>query len=186
VPTPKQVDALILEHAAAQAALLTGGSVKRLPGETAAALDVRLKIWQTDAAEYQAGAAAKAGEVKTRLLAMVAEHGLRHAEKSMRLTGEHNRATVTTGTRVETVAAGVDAFKAGLERSKVPGIADLFFTPHVSYSLVAGPADVLKTLTLGTRLRTKLTALVALCFEIRTNAPSLKIDAVAAGKPAQG
>jgi hypothetical protein len=184
-PTPKQIDALILEHAAAQADLQSGGAIKKFAGESAADLEVRLKAWQTTASEIRTAASAVAEEVKGRLVAMVAAHGLKHAEKSMRLSGEHNRATVTRGTRVEMLAAGVDNFKANLDKSEIPGIAGKFFTEHVSYSLVAGPAEVLKTLELGARIRTKLTALIALCFEIKTNAPSLKIEAVAAEKPAK-
>ena len=182
-PTPKQIDALILEHAAAQADLLSGGAITKKPGESAAELEARLKEWQKAAAEKRAAATAVAEEVKERLVAMVTAHGVKHAEKSMRLNGEHNRATVTRGTRVETVAAGVDNFKASLDKSKIPGISELFFTEHVTYSLVASPAEVLKTLDIGTRIRKKMTELIGLCFEVKTNAPSLKVETVAAAKP---
>lgn len=182
-PTPKAVDAMILEHAAAQSCLQSGGAIQRQPGESAAALELRFKAWQTNAAEFRAAAQVKADEVKGRLLAMVAAHGTRHAEKSMRLVGEHNRATVTTGTRVETKPEGVEAFKTALEKSEIAGIADLFFIKHVTYSMVAGPAAVLETLELGTRLRNRLAGLAALCFKVATMAPALKIESTAAAKP---
>jgi hypothetical protein len=183
-PSRKQIDALILEYAAAQADLQSYGAVKRRAGETAADIEVRLKAWSKAAGEAQAAALLVVVDAKTRLLALVAAHGARHAEKSMRLSGEHNQATVTRGTHVETRPAGVANLKAHLD-DKLPGIVELFFTEHISYSLVAGPAAVLKTLEIGERIRTKLTALIALCFEIKTKAPGLKIDAVAAAKPSK-
>lgn len=184
-PTPKQVDALILEHAAAQAELQSGGAIKKLAGESAADIEARYKTWETEADGIRKAAQLVAEEVKGRLVAMVTAHGLKHAEKSLKLFGEHGWAMTTTATRVETVATAVDTFKTRLEKSKIPGIAGLFFTKHVSYSLVAGPTEVLKTLSLSARLRTRLTVLLALCFEVKTNAPSLKTGAVAAAKPAK-
>jgi hypothetical protein len=182
-PTLKQIDALILEHAAAQAELLSGGAIKQLPGESAAELEVRLKAWQKTAAETRAAATAKADEVKERLVATIKAYGVKHAEKSMRLSGEHNRATGTWGTRVETVTAGVSNLKEALGKSKIPGISEMFFTEHITYQLVASPAEVLKTIKLTQRMREKINSLIALCFEVKTNAPSLKVEAVAAAKP---
>lgn len=184
VPTPREIDALILEHAAAQAELQSAGAIKQRAGESAADIESRLKAWQATAAETRTAATKVAEEVKGRLLAMIAQHGQKHAEKSMRLNGEHNRATATTATRVETLAAGVDGLKAHLDKSKIPGIACMFFTQHITYSLVASPAETLKTLKLGKRLREKLQAMIGLCFEVKTNAPSLKIETTAAAKPA--
>jgi hypothetical protein len=184
-PTPKQIDALILEYAAASADMQSHGAVKRQPGESAAELEERLQSWTRATSEAQAVARVVVLDAKSRLLAMVAAHGARHAEKSMRLNGEHNQATVTRGTRVEVQPDRVAKLKTHLDQIEIPGIASLFFTEHISYSLVAAPAEVLKTLELGGRIRTKLTALIALCFKIKTNEPSLKIAAVAAAKPAR-
>jgi hypothetical protein len=183
-PTPKQIDALILEHAAAQADLQSGGAIKKLPGESAADLGVRLKAWEAEAGGIRKAALIVAEDVKGRLLAMVAAHGLKHTEKSVRLSGEHNRATVTTGTRSEVQPGAVDNLKAYLDKSEIPELAGRFFIEHISYSMVAGPSEVLKTLTLGARIRTRMTSLIALCFENKTNSPSLKIETVAAAKPA--
>jgi hypothetical protein len=183
VPTHKQIDALILEYAAAAADLTSSGAVQRLPGESAADLEIRLKAWHKTTGEAQAIALAVALDAKARLLVMVAAHGVKHAEKSMRLSGVHNQATVTRGTRVDTLPAGVAGLKAYVDQSEIPGIAAMFFVEHTTYSLVAGPAAVLKTLDLGGRIRARLTTLIALCFDIKSNAPSLKIDAIAAAKP---
>src|ERR1039457_4211637 len=85
-PTPKQVDALIAEYAAAQS--------------EAAALGATAKIFSD-----------KAGEIKIRLTAMVEQWGERHTEKSRRLAGLNgNTATTTTATPTVIVPAAVDRF----------------------------------------------------------------------------
>jgi hypothetical protein len=184
-PTHKQIDALILEYAAASADFQSSGNVKRLAGESAAELGVRLAAWDDANDSTQAAAQLVVLDVKARLVAMVAAHGARHAEKSMRLSGDHNQATVTRGTQAEIQPDGVAELKAYLDKIKIPDITKMFFTERISYSLVAGPAEVLKTLTLGSRTRIKMTALVASCFKIKSNAPALKIEAIAAAKPTQ-
>jgi hypothetical protein len=152
-PTPAQVDALVNEYAQAQ----------------------------SDAAAAATAAAVAAGlsdEVKQRLVAMVKTFGFRHTEKSLRLAGNHNRATITTGTRTTVDAAAVEKFRTYLGKQELTEISGRFFVEHVSYSLVEGPQEVLKTLSLGKRIRDKAASLIALCFQIKTNAPSLKIETV--------
>ncbi len=157
-PTPEQIDALVIEYAAAQLVALSANTVSKSANEAV-------------------------GKIKERLTALVETHGFRHTEKSKRLVGLHNTATTTTGTRVSIDDGKVEDLRTYLDAAEVPGLASRFFSVHTSYSLVSGPAEVLKTLTLGKRLRTKITSLLGLCFEIKTNAPSLKIETVAAEKP---
>lgn len=157
-PTPAEIDALVLEYDKAQRKVLR-------------------------AAVLAKGRAAAVDALKTRLIPLVQQFGEKHAEKSMRLKGLHNTATITTGTRTEVVAAGVTALKAYFDKSRLPALMKRFFQVHVSYSLVQGPGEVLKTLKLGKRRREILDALVHGCFDVKTNAPSLKVDVVEPQKP---
>jgi glutamine synthetase type III len=150
-PTPKQVDALIAEYAAAQSKAMALSAVAKISSDAA-------------------------GEIKVRLTAMVEQWGGRHTEKSKRLAGLHNTATTTTATRVSIDDGAVNAFWDFAVKSEIPDLASRFFIAHTSYSLVSGPDELLKTMTMGTRIRTKITAMLKGCFEIKTNAPSLKVD----------
>jgi hypothetical protein len=157
-PSAKEVDKLVEEFAAAQLVASTAGEAFRAANELA-------------------------GEVKARLVAMVEAHGFRHTEKSKRLAGLHTTATTTTATRVSIDDAAVEHFRGYLAACEFPELAKQFFVAHTSYSLVQGPGEVLKGLELAKRVRTKIAALVGLCFQVKTNAPSLKIDVAEAVKP---
>jgi hypothetical protein len=157
-PTPAQADALIDDYAKVHS-----------DAQAAATL-----------AKMTAGVA---DEVKGRLVAMVEAHGFRHTEKSKRLKGLHNTATTTTATRVSVDDAAVETFRNYLAERELAEISGRFFVEHVSYSLVQGPQEVLKTLSLGKRIREKVASLLGLCFQIKTNAPSLKIETVTPAEP---
>jgi len=157
-PTRAQVDALVNEYAKVKADSDAAATLAKMTDEV------------TD-------------KVKQRLVAMVESFGVRHAEKSKRLAGNRNTATTTTGTRTSVDDAAVETFRTFLNKQELTEISGRFFVEHVSYSLVAGPQEVLKTLLLGTRIRDKVASLLGLCFRIKTNAPSLKIEIVAAREP---
>ena len=150
-PTPKEIDALIAEYAAAQGIALEMGAMAKEASDTA-------------------------GGIKVRLTAMVETWGGRHTAKSKRLAGLHNTATTTTATRVSVDDAAVEAMRTFLSTTEQPELAEQFFVSHTSYSLVAGPDEKLKSLTMGGRLRAKIRSLLKNCFEIKTNTPSLKIE----------
>jgi hypothetical protein len=157
-PTPSQIDALVREYAAAAAAVAF--------------------------ATGMLGTANKAqSEIKGRLIATVESFGFRHTEKSKRLLGAHSIATTTTGTYVSVDTAAVTAFKAYLDKTYEPDLVARFFSSHMSYSLVDGPADVLRTMDLGKRAAAKIASLVALCFNISTKSPSLKVESIKPEKP---
>ena len=80
-------------------------------------------------------------------------------------------------------AAAVTAFKAYLDKTYEPDLVARFFSAHVSYSLVDGPADVLRTMDLGKRAAAKIASMVALCFNISTKSPSLKVETITPEKP---
>jgi hypothetical protein len=183
-PTPKQIDALILEHTAAQAYLQSGGKIEKLPGESAAGIAMRLKAHLLAEVEFKKSASEVANEVKARLTAMVETWGVRHSEKTMRIEGIHNIAKNTTGTRVVVDGDAVENVKIYLDALEMPDLVEKFFTQHISYSMVKGPAAVLKTLTLAARIRARLTKLLKLTSDVVTNAPYLTIEAVAPAKPA--
>lgn len=157
-PTRAQVDALIDEYA----------KLKKEADATATVAKV---------------AAGLADEVKQRLVALVEAFGSRHTEKSKRLEGLHNTATTTTATRVSVDDSAVEELRGYLVEKDMVEICGRFFVAHTTYSLVEGPNEVLKTLSLGKRIREKIASLIGLCFKIKTNAPSLKIETVAGQKP---
>lgn len=157
-PTPAQVDALIDEYAKAQQDAQAAATVAKVLTATQ-------------------------DEVKGRLVAMVEAFGVRHTEKSKRLVGLHNTATTTTGTRTSIDDGAVEKLRSYLGKEDLVQLHDRFFVTHTTYSLVSGPAEVLKTLDLGTKIRNKITSMLGLCFQIKTNAPSLKIATVEAEKP---
>jgi hypothetical protein len=152
-PTPKQIDALIVKYAGLQQETIAAGAASRKA---------------SDAADV----------VKAELTLMVESFGLAHTDKSKRLVGLHNTATTTTGTRVSVDDAAVDGLREYLDKTELPELAGRFFVARTTYSLVQGPAEVLKTLTLGKRVRTQISSLLGLCFQVKTNAPSLKIVVV--------
>lgn len=158
VPTPAQVDALVKRYADAKA--------------------------DADAAKAAADVLKEsADKVKAELVAMVESFGRPHAQSSKRLAGQHNTATTTIGKRTVIDDDAVEIFRDYLDKQDLTEISGRFFVAHTSYSLVDGPQEVLKTLSLGARVRTKIAALLGLCFQIKVNAPSLKIETVTAGKP---
>jgi hypothetical protein len=150
-PTPKEIDALIVKYDAA-----------RTDAEAKAAV---AKIY-SDAA----------GVIKVELTALVEKWGGRHTEKSKRLIGVHNNATTTTATTVSIVDAAVEKLRVYLGETETPALAEEFFVSHTSYSLVSGPDEKLKSLTMGARLRKSIRTRLKACFEIDTKKPSLKVE----------
>lgn len=151
-PTPAAVDALIEEYADAQALAAAAGDGFRVANELAS-------------------------RVKERLVPMVLTFGVPHAKKSMRLCGTRNTATTTTATPTVIVPGAVETFRTYLEKKALP-ILGMFFIAHTTYTLVAAPAEVLKTLNLRGKVLAKMKSLIGLCHEVKTNAPSLKVDVV--------
>ena len=150
-PTPKQIDKLIVEYAAALSEVVAA----------------------TEAASISNAAAR---EIKERLTAMVEKWGGRYTDKSKKLEGLHNTAITTTATRVSIDDAAVEKLRVYLANTETPELASEFFVSHTSYSLVKGPDEKLKTLTMGAKLRTKIKGLLKGCFKINTNTPSLKVE----------
>ncbi len=157
-PSAKEIDALIAKYAEAQGELQSADAEKKAKSEAA-------------------------DQLKAKLVAMVEAFGERHTEKSKRLAGAHNTATTTTGTLVQIDDAAVDKLKAALETAEVPQLREKFFSEKITYQLVQGPEDVLRTIELPARLRTRISGLLKGCFRIATRAPSLKVEAMAAARP---
>lgn len=149
-PTPKQIDTLIAEYAAAQSKAAALGTVAKMASEDA-------------------------GVLKARLTEMVETFGGRHTEKSKRLAGLHNEAMTTTATPTVIVPAAVDSFLVFLRAKAMARLLGFFFKREIVYSLVAAPAEVLRNLKLSDKVRETVTPMVASCFEVKKNAPSLKV-----------
>lgn len=155
-PTPKQIDDLIFQYSVLQTAAIAAG--------------VTAKKASTDA-----------DVVKAEIVTMVGLFGAPHAKKSKRLVGLLNKAVVTYGTGKSTDTDAVDRLKAYTDGSKVSELTELLFSKRVTYELVEQPAEVIKTLEAPTRIRTKLTTLLALCFKTKPKAPSLAVEVVEVG-----
>lgn len=121
-------------------------------------------------------AEADMGVLKAEVIALVQSFGAKHAEKSKRLKGLRNTATITTGTKTTLLDAFVEKFRQYLLKLATPDVYKMFFTAITTYQLVASPAEVLKSLNVPAKVRTRLKVLLAQCFEVTSNAPSLKVD----------
>lgn len=142
---------------------------------TPAQVDVLVKRY--DEAKTAAEAAkTKADELKGELTELVERFGFQHTDKSKRLVGNHHMATTTTATKVNIVDAAVEKFRGFLQGEKLKGLAGHFFVARTTYSLVDAPGEVLKGLQVATPLRNKISGMIAQCFEIKVNNPSLKIE----------
>jgi hypothetical protein len=114
--------------------------------------------------------------VKAQVVALVQSYGAKHAEKSTKLTGIRNSAIITTGSSTSLVATAVEAFRQFLVKLNKPAVLKLFFTETTTYQLVASPTEVLNSLDVPAAEHKKLKGLLALCFEVTSKAPSLKVD----------
>lgn len=122
--------------------------------------------------------------VKAEVVTLVKAFGAKHAEKSLRLTGLRNTATITIGTVTTVVAAAVELFRKYLLKLGIPGLVGLFFIETTTYQLVGSPAEVVKTLDVPKKTRTRLITLLALCFDTKSKEPSLKVDVPETAKAA--
>ncbi len=150
-PTLREIDRIIAEYGAAHSELLAMEAATKRRKEAVEAL-------------------------KLRVIALVEDHGRRHAEKSMRLVGLHNMATTTCGTMTVVDAAQVDKLRVYLEGQEMPELRQRFFSERVSYQLIDSPSEVLRGLTLPAKIRNRLTLLLAGCFQVKAKNPSLKIE----------
>lgn len=150
-PTPKAIDALILKYSGLESEL-----------------DAADAVWTA--------AKVKLGAAKEELVALVEQFGSQHSAKSKKLDGARHSATTTTGTLTTVDAVAVEKLKAYTDGAEVPELSSLLFSERVSYQLVDAPNEVIGGLDMPTRIRTKLKSLVALCFQVKTKAPSLKVD----------
>jgi hypothetical protein len=150
-PAPAEIDAMIAEYAEAQRVATAARTASSVMQEAA-------------------------DKVKVRLVEMVETYGRRHTEKSKRLEGNHHKATTTTATCVVTDPVAIDELHGYLTKKDLVELEGKLFVKQVTYSLVASPDEVLRSVSLATRIRAKVTSLVKGCFKITTRAPSLKVD----------
>lgn len=150
-PAPRQIDALIEAYASLQSALLEQRAVQRELQE------------QCD-------------ERKAELLELIEAYGVEHTGKSRRLQGLHHSAMATVGTLVQVDDQACESFRGYLEKTLPGGIAERFFSRHVTYQIVKGPDEVLRSLELPARVRNKVSELVRACFRVTAKAPSLRVD----------
>ena len=157
-PSPAQIDALITEYSEAQ--------------KSAMAMKTAYGVAQ-----------GKADTIKERLVEWVETFGRKVTEKSKRLEGVHNKAMTTTAVCTVTDPAAVDKLHEYLEKQDLVELEGKLFQRHVSYTLVAAPREVLAKVSLASRIRARLTALVDHCFKTTTKAPSLKIEVAEVADP---
>jgi len=110
-------------------------------------------------------------------------HSPEKAERSKRLEGRRNVATVTRGTTISIDETSVLGLRSYLFDQKLEGLFPLFFAPETSHKLVAGAKDVLKKFKLQERVEQKIASLFGRTFDVKTNSPSLKVQVIKAEKP---
>lgn len=150
-PSAKQIDKMIKEYATMQTAILAQKAVVATLQE------------QSDGRKQE-------------LLDLIEKHGFSHTEKSKRIKGVHHMATATTATLVQVDDEACDKFRTFLTEKVDPKLTDRFFSQRVTYQLVGGPGEVLRSLELPARIRVKMMALVQACVRVTTKDPSLKVD----------
>jgi hypothetical protein len=121
-----------------------------------------------------------------KILVFLADHfGHRpaHAEQSLRLQGLRNAAVVTRSTTVVVDESAVIELQK--ETLDIPAIFPRLFAVRIKHTLIEGARDVLKALDLPRRKHEKVLALFGKCFDVKTNAPSLKVEVIKPEKPAK-
>lgn len=146
-------------------------------------VDFMIQNYETIKTTYDL-AKADLDHAREHLILMVEKFGHRppHAEQSKRLHGTRNTATATTGTTVVVNESAV--FDLELYLTGLPAVFARLFCRQTKHTLVEGAHDVLKEIELPRRKHEKILSLFGKCIEIKTKAPSLKIEIIKAEKPA--
>jgi len=110
-------------------------------------------------------------------------HRPAHAEQSLRLQGLRNAAVVTRSTTVVVDEAAVIELQK--ETCDIPAIFPRLFAARTKHTLIEGARDVLKALDLPRRKHERVLALFGKCFDVKTNAPGLKVEVIKPQKPAK-
>ncbi len=149
---------------------------------TVAEIDFMIQNYETIKTTYEV-AKAELDRARDHMILMVEKFGHRppHAEQSKRLHGTRNTATATTGTSVVVNESAV--YDLQLYLVDLPAIFSRLFNRQTKHTLVEGAHDVLKEIELPRRKHEKILSLFGRCIEIKTKAPSLKIEIVKAEKP---
>ena len=127
-------------------------------------------------------------QVRDRLVFLADSFGHRpaHAEQSLRLLGKRNTVTVTRGTTVSVDESAVLDFELFLSNAGLyTGLFPKFFARQIKHSLIEGAKDVLKTITLPRRTEEKIASLFGRCVDLKTKAPTVKVDTITPEKPAR-
>lgn len=168
---------------AAVAAAVENGLLHYTPDE----IDAEIAFYQNALA-----CAKQAQEVATkyrdRLVELTDRHGTRppHAEQSVRLAGRRNTVTVTRGTTVTINDAAVEDLKQYVD-GVIVGDQPIFarlFASQIKYTLVEGARDLLKKLQLPRRTEEKTLSLFGRCIDLKTKAPTVKVEIIQPEKPA--
>ncbi len=137
-------------------------------------------------AEYEAARAiaeaadARTREAKDRVTYMTELYGyaVPGAEQSKRIDGRRNSATITRSTTVTVNPVAVTEFEIYLQQIDHHKLFDRLFTRTVKYALREGAQDVLRGFEIGRRVSERIHSLFGKAFEVRTNAPSLKVKLI--------
>jgi hypothetical protein len=118
---------------------------------------------------------------KKRLIALALGYGdvPAGAEKSTRLLGQLTEITVTQGSTIALKDSAVAALEAALNANDCESVFGRLFSAVTKYKLVKGADKALRTAGLPQRLADKVMRMYGACFDVKTNAPSLKITRLA-------
>jgi len=156
------------------------------PKPTPEEIDAEILFFQNAQACYRA--AKETMEAAQKKLVLVVDlHGTRppHAEQSIRLAGRRNAVTVTRGTTVTVHEPAVEELENYLCEQVAEGIFERLFARQITHRLVEGARELLKTLSLSRRTEEKVLSLFGKCVDLKTKAPTVKIEVIQPEKPAR-
>lgn len=125
-----------------------------------------------------------ANKYRDRLVQLADSFGKRpaHAEQSLRLAGRRNTVTVTRGTTVTINEPAVADLERYLGETGAQ-IFDQLFAKQVKHTLIEGARDLLKKITLPRRIEEKVLSLFGRCIDLKTKAPTVKVEVIQPEKP---
>lgn len=143
-------------------------------------------IFYQQALECAKAAKDSADKYRDKLVELADRYGARpaHAEQSLRLAGRRNTVTVTRGTTVTVNEPAVAELETYLNTAG-PHVFSQLFATQTKHTLIEGARDLLKKLTLPRRTEEKVLSLFGRCIDLKTKAPTVKVEVIKPEKPAR-
>ena len=122
---------------------------------------------------------------KLGLIAVVEAHGNvpAGADKSKRVSGRRNEATITRGTTIEINEDGVAELERYLDDKQLPTLFHQLFATCTKHMLLKGAAELLPTVQIRKPEHDRISTLFGQCITAKPKAPALKVTLITPEKP---